>query len=151
MLFAGNIQLSNVTSWLVQNAGITDPRWRRPPSWKINKRVYLGQLSTNVHQIYYADRYRSNVSVAEVQNNIFWKFKMAAAAVLENTQKDVFRSIIDQFALNLVCWWIQEVQNSTFGGGCHLEKKNKKGIFWPVFDNFAPHLVCWWTLTMPVW
>jgi len=36
-----------------------------------------------------------------VQNSIFWKFPMAAVAVLENAQQGIFWSILDKFAPNL--------------------------------------------------
>ena len=42
---------------MVQNRRITNTRWRRPPSWKIHKRVYLGQFLINLHQIWCAYRY----------------------------------------------------------------------------------------------
>jgi len=32
-------------------------RWRRPPSWKIHKRAYLGQFLIDLHQILCACRY----------------------------------------------------------------------------------------------
>ena len=43
-----------------------------------------------------------NISVIGGQNSTFWKFKMAAAAILENTQKGVSQPILGRFEPNLV-------------------------------------------------
>jgi len=45
-----------------------------------------------------------NLSVISLKDNTLWKFKMAAAAILENTQKGISRPILDQFAPNLIRW-----------------------------------------------
>ena len=45
--------------------------------------------------------FRGNCIPLGVKNDTFWKFKMAAAAILENTQKGVSGPILDQFTPNL--------------------------------------------------
>jgi len=38
-----------------------------------------------------------------VKNNTFWKFKMAAAAIVKNAQKGISQPILDRFATSSVC------------------------------------------------
>jgi len=115
-------------------------RWRRPPSWKIHKRAYLGQSLIDLHLIWCACRYGqykchqgSKMSLFETsrwrkihkraylgqfltnlhqngqfkchqrQKSTFRKLKMAAAAILKNTQMSVSQPILYRFTPNLVC------------------------------------------------
>ena len=157
-------------------------RWRRPPYWKIHKRAYLGQFLIDLHQIWCACRYgqykcdqgskrriwanswpiyttfgvlidMGNLSVISVKNSTFLKFKMAAAAILKNTQKSVSQPILYRFAPNLVCLQVGSiqvssgVQNLTFWkfkmAAAAILENIQKGISRPILDRFAPNLVCW--------
>ena len=81
-------------------------RWRQPPCRKIHKRASFGQFLSDLHQIWCACRYGQYKVISGLKCVTFWKFKMAAAAILENTQKGVSGPILDQFTPNLVCWYI---------------------------------------------
>ena len=51
------ITTTNYASWVVQTRVKQTLDGRRPPSWKIEKRPYLGNGLTNRHQIWYADEH----------------------------------------------------------------------------------------------
>ena len=68
------------------------PTWRRPPSWKFEKKSrYLGRGSSDLEIIWhgYAVR-RSSLTVPNVKNFKFWKSKMAATAILKIEKSPYF-------------------------------------------------------------
>ena len=66
--------------WIFQN-----PRWRRPPSWKIENRPYLRNGLTDLREIWYGDAYR----VSEWNRNLkFYHMKYILIVCVWQTEVD---------------------------------------------------------------
>jgi len=131
-----------------------NPRWRRPPSWKIDKLRYLGRS---------LGRFRRNLAwwcsstlltVPTVKNLKFRKSKMAAAAILKNRNiSAAVRAISTKFGtvmhfdpLERSDPYKSEISKIQDGVAAIL-KNRKITISWPQFKRFWRNLAGWHSST----
>jgi len=114
-------------------------RWRRPLSWKIHKRAYLGQFLIDLHQIWCARRYGQYKCHQESKMWLFENSRWRRPPSWKIHKRAYLGKILDHFTPNLECWYIwaiyvssaskkhfSEIQN----GVADILNKNQSSTFW---------------------
>jgi len=82
--------------WIFQN-----PRWRPPPSWKIENRPYLRNGLTNLREIWYGDAYWASEWDRKLKFLTFENPRWRTAAILKNWKIAISQPHFERFRQNL--------------------------------------------------
>jgi len=84
--------------WNFQN-----PRWRRPPSWKIEDRPYLRNSLTDLREILYGDAYWASKWDRKLKFPTFENPRWRTTAILKNGKIAISQPRFEPFRQNLAC------------------------------------------------